>query len=98
MDSEADAVEALAMTDQPPLLSFSILGDDVWFAMLEAEWEDLFRRAAIRSPFLRYSWVRLCWNRQRTDRSVRLFIVVVRDGERVVLIAPFLASRSLLFF
>jgi len=98
MDSEADAVDALAMTDQPPLLSFSILRDDVSFAMLEAEWEDLFRRAAMRSPFLRYSWVRLCWNRRRTDRSARLFVVVVRDGERVVLIAPFLESRSLLFF
>jgi CelD/BcsL family acetyltransferase involved in cellulose biosynthesis len=38
---------------------------------------------------LRYSWLRRCWERQRTVHGTSLFIVALREGGRTVLIAPF---------
>lgn len=75
-------------------LQHSVVGDETEFAALEADWNDLFARAEVQMPFLRYSWSRLCWERQRTIRGTRLFVVVVRDGQRPVLIAPLVARRS----
>lgn len=79
-------------------LSYSIVRDEVSFAALEAEWEDLFGRAAVRTPFMHHSWLRLCWNRQRETRVPSLFIVVVRKHDRPVLIAPLVRRGSRLSF
>ena len=70
-------------------LSYSIVRDEMSFNALQSEWEDLFQRAAVQTPFLRYSWLRLCWDRQRDIHGTSLFIVVVRKHDRPVLIAPF---------
>ncbi len=86
------------MLDQSSRLTFSVLRDEKSFTNLELDWQSLFLRAAVRTPFLRYSWARLCWARQRTDRSAQLFIIIVRENGRVVLIAPFLAHRIWPFF
>lgn len=87
----------------PPLLetsalSYCVLRDEASLLALQSDWEDLFQRAAVRTPFLRYSWIMLCWDRQRSERSGAPFVVVVRDGGRAVLIAPFVARRSHRFF
>jgi CelD/BcsL family acetyltransferase involved in cellulose biosynthesis len=87
-----------SLATETPLLSFSILRDEASFIALQAEWEDLFKRATVRTPFLRYSWMRLCWDRQRLDGSAAPYIIVVRDNGRAVLIAAFVARRSHLFF
>jgi CelD/BcsL family acetyltransferase involved in cellulose biosynthesis len=79
-------------------LSHSILRDEISFMALEAEWEDLFRRAVPRTPFLRYFWLRLCWERQRSFHRTSLFVVVVRRGDRPVLIAPFVRQGTTLSF
>jgi CelD/BcsL family acetyltransferase involved in cellulose biosynthesis len=81
-----------------PALSLSIVREHASFVMLKDAWEDLFARAIVQTPFLRYSWARLCWDRRRADCDAQLFLMVVRDGGRVVLIAPFVAHRRLLFF
>ena len=47
----------------PSSLSYSIVGDETSFSALQGEWEELFARAAVQTPFLRYSWLQLCWNR-----------------------------------
>jgi CelD/BcsL family acetyltransferase involved in cellulose biosynthesis len=75
-------------------LRHSIVSDETKFAALEADWNDLFTRAAAQTPFLRYSWSRLCWERQRTIRGTSLFVIVVRDNRKPVLIAPFVTKRS----
>jgi CelD/BcsL family acetyltransferase involved in cellulose biosynthesis len=79
-------------------LSFRILRDEASLVAIQAEWEDLFRRAAVRTPFLRYTWAQLSWHRQRLDQTVTPFIVLVRDGGRLVVIAPLVARRSRYFF
>jgi CelD/BcsL family acetyltransferase involved in cellulose biosynthesis len=84
--------------DRPPALSLSIVRDQASFDSLKGEWEDLFQLAAVQMPFLRYSWMQLCWGRHRVEPNRHLFIIVVRDGGRVVLIAPFVARRRLLLF
>ncbi|HET6387964.1 GNAT family N-acetyltransferase [Hyphomicrobium sp.] len=57
----------------------------------------MFERSTVPTPFLRYAWARLCWERHRNS-PVRLFIVVVREQGRTVLIAPFVARRRRLIF
>ncbi len=79
-----------------PALSHSIIRDETSFDALEPEWEDLFGRAIGRTPFMRYSWLRLCWEHRR--KKSRLHIVVMRKHDRPVLIAPLIRrGRSLTF-
>jgi CelD/BcsL family acetyltransferase involved in cellulose biosynthesis len=68
------------------------------FKALQGEWEELFARAAVRTPFLRYSWVQLCWNRPRNIKGTHLFIVIVRKKDRPVLIAPLVRRGPRLSF
>jgi CelD/BcsL family acetyltransferase involved in cellulose biosynthesis len=77
-------------------LSHSLYRDELSFGRLEAEWNDLFRRSGIQTPFLRYSWMRLCWERHREVRGSRLLIIVVREDDRPVLIACFVTRPRLL--
>jgi CelD/BcsL family acetyltransferase involved in cellulose biosynthesis len=79
-----------------PSLSYSIIRDEASFDALEPEWEDIFGRAVGPTPFMRYSWLRLCWNYRRV-RS-RLYIVIVRKHNRPVLIAPLIRRGSSLTF
>ena len=80
------------------LLAHSVIRDEASLQALESEWEDLFKRAAVQTPFLRYSWVRLCWDRQRAIRGTTLFLVVVRKHDRPVLIAPLVRRKEKLSF
>lgn len=69
-------------------ITHEVIGDEATFAALEPEWEDLFRRAEAPTPFLRHSWARLCWERQRKTAGTRLFVIVLREEGKLVLIAP----------
>ena len=57
-------------------LSHSIVRDELSFDALEAEWTDLFQRAATKTPFLQYSWLRLSWQRQRIGRGTKLLVLI----------------------
>jgi len=86
------------LRSQAPGLSYSIVRDEAAFQALQSEWEDLYQRASVQTPFLRYSWLWLCWNRQRNVDGTSLFMPVVRKHGRPVLIAPFrLRARRLSF-
>ena len=80
------------------LLTHSIIRDDASLQALEIEWEDLFKRAAVQTPFLRYSWVRLCRDSQHASGGTTLFLVVVRKHDRPVLIAPLVRRKEKLSF
>jgi len=69
-------------------LTHVLVDNEAAFAALEPDWEELFARAETRTPFQRYGWARLCWDRHRKIRGTRLCIVVLREGGRPVLIAP----------
>jgi CelD/BcsL family acetyltransferase involved in cellulose biosynthesis len=79
-------------------LSHSIVRDELSFDALEAEWTDLFQRAATKTPFLQYSWLRLSWQRQRRERGTKLLVIVVRQDDEAVLIAPLVTRPNLVVF
>lgn len=56
------------------------------FLALEHEWNDAVNRADIPHPFLRHEWFRTWWECFGGGRQ--LHVVVVRDGDRILAIAP----------
>jgi CelD/BcsL family acetyltransferase involved in cellulose biosynthesis len=80
------------------MLTLTAIRTEAELAGLELEWDGLFENARNQLPFLRFGWIRLCWERQRLQKGVSLFVLVLRDGGRVVLIAPFVRHRRLIFF
>src|SRR5882672_1697881 len=62
------------------------------FGALVASWNALADRADAASVFLSHEWFRAAWSWRRQD--ARLFILVVRDGSRVVGILPLLRERA----
>ena len=46
-------------------MSYSLVSDENSLEALRPEWDDLFQRIESPTPFLRHSWVKLCWERQR---------------------------------
>jgi CelD/BcsL family acetyltransferase involved in cellulose biosynthesis len=79
-------------------LDLEIIRDARGLAALKSEWDGLFERSIRQTPFLRHSWATLCWTRHSCAPG-KLFIIVIRDAGRTVLIAPFVARvRRLIFF
>src|ERR1019366_8230610 len=57
------------------------------FDALQVEWNELLSRSACDTVFLRWEWIHTWWSIFRKDR--RLFILTVRQDNRLVGIAPF---------
>ena len=57
---------------------------------LSSEWEGLLDQANVRWPFLRPSWQQVWWAEQEPAGS--LLLLSVRDGERLVGVAPLLQA------
>lgn len=66
------------------------------FAALRTEWAELLASSTAESPFLTWEWLNAWW--AHLCGSQRLAIVAVREGERLMAIAPFCASRGRLPF
>jgi CelD/BcsL family acetyltransferase involved in cellulose biosynthesis len=62
------------------------------FAAMQAEWNELLASSAAESPFLTWEWLNAWWTHLGAGR--RLAIVAVRDGARLVALAPLCASRG----
>jgi CelD/BcsL family acetyltransferase involved in cellulose biosynthesis len=61
------------------------------FVRLEPEWNNAVRRAKVPHPFLLHEWFRTWWDCFGANR--RLHVVVVRDGEEIVAIAPLMTEQ-----
>jgi len=72
---------------------FFVIEDEDAFLNLEQDWNALFARIASPTPFQRFSWGRLCWQRHRTIPGRRLYVAVLEVENRPVVIAPFVANR-----
>jgi CelD/BcsL family acetyltransferase involved in cellulose biosynthesis len=71
--------------------------EDRAFAALRPHWSPLLRASASDNPFLTWEWLHTWWRHFGTRQSLRL--LVVRDGDTVVALAPFhLASATLYWF
>ena len=72
-------------------LTSQVVTDYEAFVRLEPEWNNAVRRAQVPHPFLLHEWFRTWWDCFGANR--RLHIIVVRDGEEIVAIAPFMTER-----
>jgi CelD/BcsL family acetyltransferase involved in cellulose biosynthesis len=77
---------ALSCGVDAPELTTEVVTDDETFARLQPEWNDAARRAHTTSPFLLHEWFRTWWDCFSTGH--RLHVVIARDGDRIVGIAP----------
>ena len=73
----------------------SIIRDYEQFVSLEHEWNDAVQRAQIPHPFLRHEWVRTWWDSFAGNRQ--LHIVIVRDDDRIVGIAPLMRETAFVY-
>lgn len=72
-----------------------VVTDYAAFVALESEWNDIVDRARVPHPFLRHEWIRTWWDSFGTNHS--LHIVVVRDGERIIAIAPLMREAATVY-
>ncbi|MCA1798677.1 MAG: GNAT family N-acetyltransferase [Xanthomonadaceae bacterium] len=63
-----------------------LITDEARFATMGDEWNELLAASASDVPFLTWEWLYTWWKHLREDRT--LHIVTVRDGERLIAIAP----------
>ncbi|HEU4520710.1 MAG TPA: cellulose biosynthesis protein CelD, partial [Thermoanaerobaculia bacterium] len=71
-------------------LTIDVVSDSATFAAMRDEWNELLTASAADSLFLTWEWLHTWWKHLRGSRQ--LFLVTVRDGSRLVAIAP-LTSR-----
>jgi CelD/BcsL family acetyltransferase involved in cellulose biosynthesis len=73
-------------------LGVSVLEDTQEFAVLEEEWEELYRHCATATPFQSWAWLYSWWQHYGEGHELR--IVAVRSGELLVGILPFMIQRQ----
>jgi len=70
-----------------------IIADEERFDALEVEWRSLWQEATLVGPvFASFEWYR-CWWRHFGGGKKSLFVIVVRDGDRLVAIAPLMLEN-----
>ena len=72
------------------MMSAETIHDEAGLGPIEREWDDL--AVTLRTPYCSPLWM-LPWWRHMGDRGGELRIVTVRDGDRLVGVAPFFAVR-----
>ena len=81
----------------------TVIQDYEQFVSLEHEWNDAVQRAQIPHPFLRHEWVRTWWDsfgpstRFARSGQAQLHIIIVRDTERIVGIAPLMRENAVVY-
>jgi CelD/BcsL family acetyltransferase involved in cellulose biosynthesis len=73
----------------------TIVSDYAHFVALEPEWNAAVDKAGVPYPFLRHEWIRTWWD--CFGHGAQLHIVVVRDGDRIVGIAPLMRESAQMY-
>jgi CelD/BcsL family acetyltransferase involved in cellulose biosynthesis len=76
-------------------ITSQVVTDYDTFVRLGPEWNDAVRRAKVAHPFLLHEWFRTWWDCFGGIR--RLHIIVVRDGEEILGIAPLMTEQAHLY-
>ena len=79
------------MSDRSPALQVEIIDDVEGFDGLREEWQGLHARTVPRNVFSSFVWARTWWRYFGAGR--RPFLVLVRDCDRLVALAPLELSR-----
>lgn len=67
-------------------VAVEVVRDELTFAAMAEEWNALLRASASDLPFLTWEWLHCWWTHLREDRTLHL--VTVRDGGRLIALAP----------
>ena len=78
-----------------PAYRTEVVRDYSAFLTLETEWNEAVEHAQIPHPFLRHEWVRTWWDSFQGNRE--LHIIIVRDDERIVGIAPLMRESAIVY-
>lgn len=74
-------------------LTLDLVRDDAGFFALEPFWDTLVDQMAIRTPFVRWDWMRLWW--EECGAGARLVLAVLRDAHGIPqAIAPLMLARE----
>lgn len=73
-------------------LDVAVLEETENFALLEEEWDDLYRHSPLATPFQSWAWLYSWWESYGQDYELRL--VTVRAGDLLVGIAPMMLERG----
>jgi CelD/BcsL family acetyltransferase involved in cellulose biosynthesis len=76
-------------------LDTAILRNKRDFAALEEEWDDLYCRSALATPFQSWAWLYSWWEHYGEDHE--LLLITVRDGGLLVGLVPLMLQRRLGF-
>ena len=76
-------------------ITSQVVTDYDTFVRLGPEWNDAVRRARVPHPFLLHEWFRTWWDCFGGTR--RLHVVVVRDGDGILAIAPLMTEHAHLY-
>src|SRR5436853_954033 len=76
-------------------LTVETIADFGSFLSLAPVWDHLVERAGIDHPFLSHDWVHTWWDCFGAGKELRIFIV--KAGEEVIAIAPFMLSRGRMY-
>lgn len=87
----------LSVSEGNITLNVSIINHSREFYSLRDEWNDLLKLSQSNTIFLRWEWLYNWWQVYGKG-SYRLFIVAVRDNDRLIGIAPFYIKMRLGFF
>jgi CelD/BcsL family acetyltransferase involved in cellulose biosynthesis len=74
-----------------PLLDTLVIERTEDFAVLEEEWEDLYRNSPLATPFQSWAWLYSWWEAYGEDYELRL--VVIREAGLLVGLMPFMLER-----
>src|SRR5437773_2648010 len=86
--TEQEPAQTRVRTDR---LQVEVVSTDADFLQLESAWECLVKESNLDHPFLSFEWMRSWWESFGAGKS--LHIVVVREGVRVLGIAPLMLTR-----
>ena len=79
----------------PDRLSIELIEDYEAFVRLGPIWNHLVKEAGLDYPFIRHEWIRTWWD--NFEHHGRLHIVVVKQGEEPIAIAPLMIDQGRLY-
>ena len=60
--------------------------------LIQETWNELHRKSTNPAPYMDYQWFKTAWEYLDNDKDLN--IIVVKDDEEIIAIAPFLVSRK----
>jgi CelD/BcsL family acetyltransferase involved in cellulose biosynthesis len=74
------------------MLSFEVINDSDWPALLENEWKELFINSKTATPFQSYEWLLSWWEAFGRDRLPH--VLVMREGRDLVGLMPLYKRKN----